>query len=179
MTLPTTTTTNTTATTLSEEAGSSSPNCVRGFAPLSPPLELDHNRRNQKVTTAVAYHHQGHMTNDDDDDDDDPPMTLYIVRNLIFQLLYQMGQLSAQFVVTVPPLDPEAVATTMGLILMALRKISRGLSIPLYEACWKKIQLNQRKYPVELCKVRRLCVCVFRSTGIVWSIHNKSTFLAL
>ena len=119
------------------------------------------------------------MTNDDDDDDDDPPMTLYIVRNLIFQLLYQMGQLSAQFVVTVPPLDPEAVATTMGLILMALRKISRALSIPLYEACWKKIQLNQRKYPVELCKVRRLCVCVFRSTGIVWSIHNKSTFLAL
>jgi hypothetical protein len=47
----------------------------------------------------------------------------------------------------------EAIGIMMGQMMALLIDLSFGLSINLHDACIKKIQLNQRKYPVELCKV--------------------------
>jgi hypothetical protein len=88
-------------------------------------------------------------------------MSLPAVRNSIFLLSIRMGQLSAQFLQARNWLDltsiPEEVlaviSTELGHMIIVLMELSNGLSIDLHGACMKKIHLNERKYPVELCRV--------------------------
>jgi hypothetical protein len=88
-------------------------------------------------------------------------ISLSSARNSIFSLSIRMGQLSAQFLqdrnwkdpTSIPEEVLATIATEMGHMIMILMELSGGLSIDLHVACIKKIQLNERKYPVELCKV--------------------------
>jgi hypothetical protein len=93
----------------------------------------------------------------------DAMMSLSTVRDFIFHLSVQMGKLSSQFLDTSIWNDEGItnkselyanVAATIGQMIVILMKLSVGMSINLHIACMKKIQLNQRKYPVGLCKVR-------------------------
>jgi len=86
------------------------------------------------------------------------------IRNLIFQLCALTGSLSTLFWQKMP-LDqhhepnnssttaPEEAVTVMVQLLQQLMELSTALSIDLGKACLTKIELNNRKYPVELCKV--------------------------
>ena len=85
------------------------------------------------------------------------------VRNLIFQLSAVTGSLSSLFLRAAPPdvdeiesMASAAIATAMAQLLNTLLELSCSLSINLHTACCKKIELNGRKYPVELCKVSRI-----------------------
>jgi len=86
------------------------------------------------------------------------------IRNLIFQLCALTGSLSTLFWQKMP-LDhyepenpstaaaPEEAVAVMVQLLQQLMELSTALSIDLGKACHTKIELNNRKYPVELCKV--------------------------
>lgn len=83
------------------------------------------------------------------------PMSIFMVRNVLFQILVHMGSLSSHFMDEHRiPENRVAIGTIMGQMMELIIDVSYGLSINLHDACLKKIQLNQRKYPVELCKVR-------------------------
>jgi hypothetical protein len=93
----------------------------------------------------------------------DAMMSLSTVRDFIFHLSVQMGKLSSQFRdmsiwndvgITNKSEIYANVGSTIGQMIVILMKLSVGMSINLHLACMKKIQLNQRKYPVGLCKVR-------------------------
>lgn len=90
---------------------------------------------------------------------DQQGVSIPAVRSLIFRLSAVTGSLSSLFLSSVP-LDGTdqftanaAIAATMAHLLKALTELSCSLSINLHSACCKKIDLNGRKYPVELCKV--------------------------
>jgi hypothetical protein len=84
-----------------------------------------------------------------------PHMTISNVRNTIFHILIYMGTLSSHFVNEnqINDNDSDVIGNILGKMIVSLIDISYGLSINLHDACMKKIKLNQRKYPVELCKV--------------------------
>jgi dCTP diphosphatase len=85
------------------------------------------------------------------------PMTIRNVRSTIFRLLIHVGTLSSHFVIesrTNYRAD-DVIGNILGQMIVLLMDISCGLSINLHDACMKKIQLNQRKYPIELCKVSK------------------------
>lgn len=98
-----------------------------------------------------------------------------VIRNLIFRLSAITGSLSSLFLNSaVVPLDSNnaerqqhsaavaaeefvangAIAAAMAHLLATLMDLSCSLSVNLHTACCKKIELNGRKYPVDLCKVR-------------------------
>jgi len=92
------------------------------------------------------------------------PTPLKDVRNLLFQLCALTGSLSTLFWQQMP-LDhdlgdnttstiPTEVVDGMAQLLRKLLELSAALSIDLGAACLAKIVLNNRKYPVDLCKVR-------------------------
>lgn len=87
-------------------------------------------------------------------------LPIYAIRNLVIRLTVVTGTLSSLFLTTVPSDGTEffkgnaVVATTMAHLLTALMELSSSLAINLHMACCKKIDLNCRKYPVDLCKVR-------------------------
>jgi hypothetical protein len=154
----------------------SSPNCVRVFAqqqqnkqvkdivalkvvPSSPTASTT-SSANMDATQLAALT----VVNPDEQRDDSnkvtssldkaSSMSICMVRNVIFQILVHMGTLSSQFMDAHRITEHHAaIGTTMGLMMTSLIDLSFGLSINLHDACLKKIQLNQRKYPVELCKV--------------------------
>ena len=97
------------------------------------------------------------------------PTSLQAVRNLIFQLCGITGSLSNLFWQKMPfdqsktpgassststtPV-PDEVIVVMVQLLQQLLKLSTALSLDLGQVCYNKIELNNRKYPVDLCKVR-------------------------
>jgi len=106
------------------------------------------------------------------------PVPIYQVRNLIFQLSAITGSLSALFWQRMP-LDnhgaaaeerkvPQEVVDVMVQLLRHLMDLSTALSIDLGKACMAKIALNNRKYPVKLCKVR---IVLSADDTFVWTVH--------
>ena len=102
------------------------------------------------------------------------PTSLQIVRNLIFQLCAITGSLSILFWQKMPldrsivALDasppsmsssttavPDEVVVVMVELLQQLMNLSTALALDLGKVCYNKIGLNNRKYPVNLCKVRK------------------------
>ena len=101
------------------------------------------------------------------------PTSLQIVRNLIFQLCAITGSLSSLFWQKMPldrnilVLDasppsmgsttavPDEVVVVMVELLQQLMNLSTALALDLGKVCYNKIELNNRKYPVNLCKVRK------------------------
>lgn len=156
----------------------SSPNCVRLFAQQqqAPPPGRKVLPSSQAIGPCTnnnmdGIHHQFtalRVANSDEQSDNNivtpcrdkfSPMSVVKARNVIFQILIHMGALSSQFMdVHRITENRTAVGTIMGKMMALLMDLSNGLTINLHDACMKKIQLNQRKYPVELCKVGRLCV---------------------
>ena len=139
----------------------SSPNCVRVFAQPHVPT-----RKVQQPSMDEINHRLAALRSIDTDEPSDDstgtsgrhesfPMSIFMVRNIIFQILVHMGTLSSQFMdVHRITENHTAISTIMGQMMALIIDVSNGLSINLHDACMKKIQLNQRKYPVELCKVR-------------------------
>ena len=88
------------------------------------------------------------------------------VRDLIFQLCARTGSLSTLFCQNTMPLDhdhdavnsttpiSDQVIATVVQLMQQLMDLSTALAIDLGQACYAKIELNNRKYPVDLCKVR-------------------------
>lgn len=127
-------------------ASSTSPNCVR-----SVDLAVAMDSRSiaaEKVATDYPMHE---------------------IRSSIFQLSVLAGHLSALFLRLVPldPIHDEGVppstilalsssdiASGMTTLLSALLDTSGLLSIDLRLAILSKMELNRRKYPAELCRVR-------------------------
>ena len=117
------------------------------------------------------------------------PVPIYQVRNLIFQLCAITGSLSALFWQRMP-LDngaasarddgrkvPQEVVTVMVQLLQQLMDLSTALSIDLGKACMAKIALNNRKYPVKLCKVSMMSAETFVCTVYTVRIYSWLTFL--
>jgi hypothetical protein len=148
---------------LTSSSTSASPNCVRtGVASLR--------RVKNPVDTAGMDEIEGQLaalkpvTLDKESDtptyENISPMSVFTMRNIIFNLLIHMGNLSSQFVdVTRIYENHSTIGTILSQMIVLLIDISSGVSINLYDACVKKIQLNSRKYPVELCKVRKHYCC--------------------
>ena len=143
--------------------GGTSPNCVRSFseeAAINPIIDYT----DQETSHHWMMHSSSMPQNDPDcslETSTAAAMNLSAVRNCIFHLSTRMGQLSALFLQDYHWQDPASIpeeciailSSEMGHMMLILMKLSTGLSIDLPTACWKKIQLNERKYPVELCKV--------------------------
>ena len=89
-------------------------------------------------------------------------MSFYVIRNLVLRLTVVMGTLSSLFLTMMPSDDSDffecntQITSNMTNLLRTLINLSSTLTINLYKACSKKIDLNCRKYPVDLCKV---CNC--------------------
>jgi hypothetical protein len=102
-------------------------------------------------------------SNDDDNDNNNNNTTAElipwsVVRDQILQLTVVTGNLSSLFLNhprTPPPTHPDdLLPRSIVTVLQVLWDISQSLHIPLAMACQNKINLNNRKYPIDLCKVR-------------------------
>lgn len=122
------------------------------------------------------------MSNNDADakvKDHDVPPDLYPVqefRSQIFRLSACVGNLSTLFLEEVPldslnpnepnaPVSSKSIQRTVTELLSRLIAAAEMLSLNLQTAIVKKMELNRRKYPVELCRVRcalRFKACVVR-----------------
>ena len=153
----------------------SSPNCVRLFAqqqvkvvpvacqvPSSPIATTSSCAKmdaiNHRIEALIEDNSEKQSSDDENivtpSFDEAISMSIFLVRNVIFQIIVHMGTLSSQFLdVHRITENHAAIGTNMGQMMALLMDLSFGLSINLHDACMKKIQLNQRKYPVELCKV--------------------------
>jgi hypothetical protein len=91
-----------------------------------------------------------------------PLLAVHEVRSLILKLSVLVGNLSSVFLRLVP-LDsnhtsittnmPMEIATAMGQVLSCLVETAQSLSIDLEHVILNKMELNEKKYPVELCQV--------------------------
>lgn len=90
-------------------------------------------------------------------------LPLQETRSLILGLSALVGELCSLFLQVVP-LDSSSkesnnkvatpeIAQCMAQLVKVLLKTSASLDIHLETAIWKKMELNNKKYPVELCKV--------------------------
>lgn len=152
-----------------------SPNCVRSVADesllLSSVCNVQEAAMNHRIwlndhdgsaeTSIVPIVQNANNETVDASADFSASMDLSTIRNFIFSLSIRMGHLSSQFMqvrnwknpTSIPEEVLTIIATEMGHMITILMELSNGLSIDLHVACMKKIQLNERKYPVELCKV--------------------------
>lgn len=138
-------------------SSSSSPNCVRS---LEAQLEAASLMSTPSSSPSSAF-----TKKSSNDTNDDPPKMMIswsLVRDQILQLTIVTGNLSSLFLnhrTTTSnnqsdknvhnQLSPRIVA-----VLRVLWELSQSLHILLSIACQNKINLNNRKYPVDLCKVR-------------------------
>ncbi len=103
--------------------------------------------------------------------DNDAP-TIAIARDEVFRLGSVVGQMCSSFL-TVPrdseegkafwgalPSQKNEVANHMGRVFLALLSVATVCGIDLRTSILKKIELNGRKYPVELCKVCSLITLI-------------------
>jgi hypothetical protein len=97
---------------------------------------------------------------------------IQMLRSSILQLSSLVGQLALLFLQQMPPFDSEHASATpdiclaMGRIMDEILQVSRLLKLELRTAILAKMDLNAKKYPVELCQVRYLV------SVLVDSIHS-------
>jgi dCTP diphosphatase len=90
-----------------------------------------------------------------------PSQTIAAARNEVFRLGSIVGKLCSAFLAFPYDGDTQAskkyvnseIATLLGDIFLQLFQLSRVCGIDLRSCVLKKMELNGRKYPVELCKV--------------------------
>lgn len=159
---------------------SKSPNCVRSVeTKMAAKNDADESsdasvRRVLGATTAQ--------------DDTTEPLQVHHARSLILRLSVLVGNLCSIFLQSVP-LDGSTAADTdapsrlqdtpglqdsMAALVLGLTSTAKALSIDLETAVLKKMELNGKKYPVELCTVRRRQRI---DVHTVFSIHTSSKLL--
>jgi hypothetical protein len=134
----------------------SSPNCVRSFSSMT----MDEAKNDAKETNDASVRT---VT---------PLLSVHETRSLILRLSVLVGNLCSLFLQLVP-LDGVSVSTgtqtlqttpgiqiCMAELLSGLLSTAASLEIDLETAILKKIELNGKKYPVKLCKVRYPVPCV-------------------
>lgn len=133
---------------------SQSPNAVRSISSTV----MDEDRKNDAKETTV---------------DETELLSVHETRSLILRLSVLVGNLCSLFLQSIP-LDGGSVSTTGGAgavtqtlqdtpgiqicmaeLLSGLMCTAASVSINLETAILKKMELNGKKYPVHLCKVRR------------------------
>jgi hypothetical protein len=149
-------------------------------------LEAQLEKASLMSTTPEASNDDDHRNNNTTTE----PISWTVVRDRILQLTIVTGNLSSlflmkQFRTTLPTADDyrsststetnhqEALSRSIVTVFQVLWEISHSLHIPLSVACQNKINLNNRKYPVDLCKVR-----MYEGTNDrVESMRNTHRFL--
>jgi dCTP diphosphatase len=104
----------------------------------------------------------GHNQRDGTDSDQQYLIPIQMLRSSVLQLSSLVGQLALLFLKQMPPFDSEHASATpdiglaMGCIMDEILQVSRLLKLELRTAILAKMDLNAKKYPVELCQVRYL-----------------------
>jgi hypothetical protein len=139
----------------SSPSSSSSPNCVRS---LEAQLEKASLMSSPESKASAKNTSDGCSNDNDDNNTRAEPIPWSVVRDQILQLTVVTGNLSSLFLIhprTPPPTHPDdLLPRSIVTVLQVLWDISQSLHIPLAMACQNKINLNNRKYPIDLCKVR-------------------------
>lgn len=95
--------------------------------------------------------------------------TIAAARDEVFQLGSIVGKMCSTFM-TVPRdntsqrLMGDEVAIALARVLIQLFRLSKVCGVDMRVCVLKKMELNGRKYPVELCKVRTVCLFIYSST---------------
>jgi hypothetical protein len=148
---------------------SQSPNAVRSISSMA----MDETKNDAKETNASA---RGVFGTADETIDKTELLSVHETRSLILRLSVLVGNLCSLFLQSIP-LDGASVSTgaqtlqstpgiqmCMAELLSGLMSTAASVSINLETAILKKMELNGKKYPVHLCKVRRrnniVCPCV-------------------
>lgn len=121
------------------------------------------------------------------------------VRSLIFRLTAAVGNLCSTFLSTMP-LDPpftdeenddmqntrkdceegevdKEVTNGMVKVLMILLEITHSLSLSLEQCIYNKMELNNKKYPVELCKGKAGKYTQYSDVTGITKTHGQSTII--
>lgn len=128
-----------------------SPNCVRSLAGR---LELE---ADCEATAGIGKHHSSvtGLTANISQDEPKVEFQLRESRDSIFHLMVLVGEASALFLDETAALgiNKKRTEQVLAQILIALIECAKAMKVDLEKACHAKIELNLKKYPVELCKV--------------------------